>query len=176
MALACAMAFCSCSKEDDTIGDGTSQGEQPGGEDDGLPPGMREDVFTVTLPQAGALPSLISPEDKYRITELKVVGDINGTDFRLLRDMTGRDENGNPTQGVLGYLDLTEANIVAGGTPYYKDEITENNTLGTNAFFQCGALTAIFLPDGLNFGDGGTMTMEQKEGLPMESLPDVRVC
>lgn len=168
VALVCSMALCSCSKEDDTIGDGTPQGEQPGGEDNELPPGMREDVFTVTLPQAGALPSLISPEDKYRITELKVVGDINGTDFRLLRDMAGRDENGAPTQGVLGYLDLSEANVVAGGTPYYKDEITDNNGLGSHAFFQCGALTTIFLPDGLSF-EGGSFDYGM-EGEPTDGV------
>ena len=71
--------------------------------------------ITVTLLQAGTLPDQISDAEKYQITDLKVVGDINGTDLRLIRDMAGRDANGDETAGKLAILDLSGANIVAGG-------------------------------------------------------------
>lgn len=71
--------------------------------------------ITVTLLQAGTLPDQISDAEKYQITDLKVVGDINGTDLRLIRDMAGRDANGDETAGKLAILDMSEANIVEGG-------------------------------------------------------------
>ena len=71
--------------------------------------------ITVTLLTAGTLPDQISDTEKYQITNLKVVGDINGTDLRLIREMAGRDGDGNETVGKLAILDLSEANIVRGG-------------------------------------------------------------
>ena len=99
--------------------------------------------ITVKLETAGTLPDKISDSDKYRITNLKIIGDINGTDFRLLRDMAGRDCLGDSTAGKLAVLDLKEAKIVSGGdTVYY----TADNVLGANAFSGCGSLTNISIP------------------------------
>lgn len=44
---------------------------------------------TITLEQPGTLSQEISASDKYRITNLKVKGDINGTDLGFLREMAG---------------------------------------------------------------------------------------
>lgn len=77
---------------------------------------------TIKLDKAGTLPDKISDSEKYTITSLKVIGDINGTDLRLLRDMSGQDVNGCETSGKLADLDLSEAKIVSGGDCYLGGE------------------------------------------------------
>ncbi|WP_288317728.1 leucine-rich repeat protein [Xylanibacter caecicola] len=67
---------------------------------------------------AGNLEKLISKTDRYCIKELKVVGEINGSDIRVLRDMMGSMDNEDRARGVLEYLDLSDARIVSGGKPY----------------------------------------------------------
>ena len=71
--------------------------------------------ITIKLDKAGTLPNQISSTEKYLITNLKVVGEINGTDMCLIRDMAGRDFEGKETSGKLSKLDLSEAKIVEGG-------------------------------------------------------------
>ncbi len=40
--------------------------------------------------------------EKYLITNLKIVGKINGTDLKFIREMAGRDFNGEkPTENCL---------------------------------------------------------------------------
>ena len=56
--------------------------------------------------------------------------------------MAGRKEDGTATTGKLTYLDLTEANIAAGGDYYYMLKsgtkfYTENNVAGGYMFYQC---------------------------------------
>ena len=50
--------------------------------------------ITITLDSAGTLSSKISNADKYRITNLKIIGEINGTDLRIIREMAGRNNRG----------------------------------------------------------------------------------
>ena len=52
---------------------------------------------TITLDEAGTLPDKISSADKYRITNLKIIGEINGTDLKMIRNMAR-------TQGKLSIL------------------------------------------------------------------------
>lgn len=75
--------------------------------------------ITIKLDKAGSLPDKISDDEKYKITNLKIVGEINGTDWILIRDMAGRDRVGNATKGMLSFLDLSETKIVKGGGCYY---------------------------------------------------------
>ena len=44
---------------------------------------------TVNVEKAGTLSEQIGDDMKYQITSLKVTGQLNGTDFVLLRDMAG---------------------------------------------------------------------------------------
>ena len=44
---------------------------------------------TIHVATAGTLPNLILESEKYTIEELTLTGELNGTDFRLLRDMAG---------------------------------------------------------------------------------------
>ncbi len=73
---------------------------------------------TIHVATAGTLPNLISESEKYTIEELTLTGELNGTDFRLLRDMAGNNYLGEITPGKLRFLDLSGARIVAGGEKY----------------------------------------------------------
>ena len=93
--------------------------------------------ITLKLDEAGTLPDKISANEKNLITNLKIVGKINGTDLKFIREMAGRDFNGEKTDGKLSILDLSEAKIVAGGDAYFqssKNYYTSNDKLGNYVF------------------------------------------
>ncbi len=100
----------------------------------------------VTLTTAGTLSEKIASDQKYTITSLKVSGPINGTDVRYLREMAGKDYEGNSTDGQLVELDLSGASIVYGGENYYSSYCTENDVLGSFTFMYC-KLTSIKIPN-----------------------------
>ena len=114
--------------------------------------GLITKQMTIELNKAGTLPDRISESKKYLITNLKIVGEVNGTDLKFIREMAGRDVNGEKTDGKLSILDLSEAKIVAGGSAYvrYSDnEYTSNDKLGDYAFWGCSGLTSLTLPSGV---------------------------
>ena len=106
--------------------------------------------ITLKLDEAGTLPDRIGENQKYLITNLKIVGKINGTDLKFIREMAGRDFNGGKTDGKLSILDLSDAKIVEGGSPYtwdkYGDKFTSNDKLGDGAFSGCSGLTSLTIP------------------------------
>ena len=75
--------------------------------------------ITIKLEKAGTLPDKIGSSKKYKITNLKIIGEINGTDLNMIREMAGRTAFSNYTDGKLSVLDLSEAKIVEGGGYYY---------------------------------------------------------
>ena len=114
--------------------------------------------ITIKLDKAGTLPNRIGSSKQYKITNLKIVGEINGTDLRLIRDMAGRAVDGNDTtNGKLSVLDLSEAKIVSGGDYYWGDYYpggsrcyyTSNDEIGAYAFRGCSGLTSLTLPSGV---------------------------
>ena len=109
--------------------------------------------ITTQVDEAGTLPSKISASEKYLITNLKIVGKINGTDLKFIREMAGRDFNREKTDGKLSILDLSGAKIVAGGDAYisYNSlcKYTNNDKLGDFAFEGCSGLTNLTLPSGV---------------------------
>ena len=110
--------------------------------------------ITLKLTEAGTLPNKIGSSKKDLITNLKIIGEINGTDLRFIREMAGRDAEGNSTSGNLSVLDLSEARIVKGGDYYYsyyrsyrkKDCTTSNDIIGEHAFKGCSSLTSVNIP------------------------------
>ena len=107
--------------------------------------------ITIKLDKAGTLPYKISANEKYLITNLKIVGKINGTDLKFIREMAGCDFNGKETDGKLSILDLSDAKIVEGGSAYYSDRddgfiCTSNDKLGDYVFNGCSGLTSLTLP------------------------------
>lgn len=101
----------------------------------------------VVVTQAGMLQQALSEEEKYLFTELSIAGPLNGTDLRLLRDMMGKDTEGNNTPGQLETLDLTDATIVAGGDSYDGHHYTTLHTVGSGLFAECSHLKRLILPD-----------------------------
>ena len=112
--------------------------------------GLITKQITLKLNEAGTLPNMISESQKYLITNLKIVGKINGTDLKFIREMAGRDFNMEKTDGKLSILDLSEAKIVAGGSAYvsyYGDtKYTSNDELGYYVFEGCCGLTSLTIP------------------------------
>ena len=97
--------------------------------------------ITIQLKKAGTLPDRIASSKKYKITNLKIIGEINGTDLSMIRDMAIYEK--------LSVLDLSEAKIVEGGNCYYKDYYTSNDVIGSYAFQDCYGLTSLTLPAGI---------------------------
>jgi len=106
--------------------------------------------ITLKLTEAGTLPNKIGIGEKILVTNLKIIGEINGTDLRFIREMAGSDVKGNSTSGNLSVLDLSEAKFVAGGDYYYKDYedgcYTSNDIIGKYAFRDCKSLTSVNIP------------------------------
>ena len=116
--------------------------------------------ITIKLDKAGTLPNKIASSEMYKITNLKIIGEINGTDWNMIREMAGRNYQESSTEGNLSVLDLSEAKIVAGGDDYYYDNLfnnkvyTSNDEIGEYAFAYCRGLTSLTLPAGItSIGD-----------------------
>ena len=112
--------------------------------------------ITIKLEKAGTLPDRIASSKKNKITNLKIIGEINGTDLRMIREMAGSNSNGNSTDGKLSVLDLSEAKIVKGGDCYLNNgyDYTSNDVIGSRAFLGCSGLTSLTLPaDITSIGD-----------------------
>jgi hypothetical protein len=109
---------------------------------------------SVNVTTAGTLSTLIDPAKKLLITDLTVTGPLNGTDIRYIREMAGRNVEGKPTDGKLLNLDLSGANIVAGGDCYLSHPsnnlVTEKDWISIYMFQGCIGLKTIKLPTTLS--------------------------
>ena len=75
----------------------------------------------------GWLSSKIPFKDQASVQNLTVTGYINGTDVKFIKELINNRQ--------LSHLDLSDANIVAGGEAYYASyKITEDNTIGSYMF------------------------------------------
>ena len=127
--------------------------------------------ITIKLEKAGTLPDKIGSSKKYKITNLKIIGEINGTDLRMIREMA----KGNSIDGKLCVLDLSEAKIVEGGDWYYHENYidnyyTHNDEIGGYAFHGCSGLRSLNLPAGITWI--GSHAFEFCSGLTSLNLPD----
>lgn len=127
--------------------------------------GLITDQVIIDNIVAGTLSQRISSDEKYLITNLKINGQINGTDLGFIREMAGRSvkgedmESGKKTEGKLSILDLSDAKIVSGGDPYYQEYdymedrydnyFTKDNEIGYKTFWYCDVLTSVTLPSSL---------------------------
>lgn len=90
----------------------------------------------------GWLSSKIPFKDQASVQNLTVTGYINGTDVKFIRELMNNRQ--------LSHLDLSDANIIAGGDVYYIDwndhsyTIDEDNTIGGGMFR--GKLKYLSLP------------------------------
>lgn len=118
--------------------------------------GLITKQITIKLEKAGTLPDKIGSTKKFQITNLKIIGEINGTDLRMIREMAGCNWFREFTEGKLAILDLSEAKIVSGGDSYINygaesgGKIYYINDDGTApfVFYKCSSLTSVSLPSG----------------------------
>ena len=140
-------------------------------DDDGL---ITKQII-VKLEKAGTLPDRIGSTKRNKITNLKIIGEINGSDWSVIRYMAGRDYYDSESDGKLAILDLSETKIVSGGgrylyDDYYRDYFyTHDNELGSRAFYNCSGLTSLSLPSGIT--SIGWEAFSGCSGLTSLSLP-----
>ena len=81
------------------------------------------------MAEAGTLASKVGSADKYKITNLKLTGNLNVEDMKFIREMAGcyYDENGSKYDGHLQHLDLADAKFVGDESfdAYYPDPVHE---------------------------------------------------
>ena len=122
--------------------------------------------ITINLEKAGTLPDRIASSKKYKITNLKIIGEINGTDLKMIREMAG----GNDPDGRLSVLDLSKAKIVEDGDGCYDYyDITSNDVIDFCAFRGCRSLTSLTLPAGIT--SIGSYAFDDCSGLTSLTLP-----
>ena len=131
--------------------------------------------ITIKLDKAGTLPDKIGSSKKNLITKLKIVGEVNGTDWCFIREMAGSGYDGKSTEGKLSVLDLSEAKIVEGGDYYYSSftdykVYTSNDEIGEYAFHDCSGLTSLTLPAGIT--SIGSRAFSYCHELTSLTLPD----
>lgn len=97
-----------------------------------LPLLTKAEVFHVS--PAGSLSSLVGNSTN-SISELTVTGELNGSDFKVIREMK-----------KLATLDMSDARIVAGGDYYYTTYKCLANTIGTYLFAENTVIQKVFLP------------------------------
>ena len=90
---------------------------------------------------AGDLVNRIPSEIIRFVTSLTITGAVNGSDIRLIRELS--------STGSLMYLDLQNARIVEGGEYYYKEYQTQNDVIGESMFYDCDVLKHITLPSSI---------------------------
>ena len=111
--------------------------------------GLITKQITIKLDKAGTLPNRISSSKKYLITNLKIVGEVNGKDLCFIREMAGCDFYMKKTDGKLSILDLSDAKIVKSNDSYVwdgGDQNGSNDELGISVFNGCSVLTSVTIP------------------------------
>ena len=137
--------------------------------------GLITKQITVKLEKAGTLRDKIGSTKRDKITNLKIIGEINGSDWSVIRYMASRDYYDSESDGKLAILDLSETKIVSGGGRYLYDDYyidyfyTHDNELGSRAFYNCSGLTSLSLPSGIT--SIGWEAFSGCSGLTSLSLP-----
>lgn len=111
----------------------------------------------VMLIEAGTLREIIGEGDMSQIEELAVSGPLNGSDFRILREMMGCAVGGQSTGGRLRMLDLTDTSIVSGGDSYDGSHYTKQDVLGVGMLADCFFLEEVKLPYSLTEIEKGAL-------------------
>ena len=112
---------------------------------------------SITITNAGTLKQSLSSADAMELTSLTIVGPVNGTDLKYIRELAGSDNVGKETLGKLTKLDLSAAQLVKGGeAPFIYEgtpcEMTSDNAVPSYGFGYC-KLKEILLPDNItSFG------------------------
>lgn len=96
---------------------------------------------------AGTLSALIPIDNIYGIETMKISGNLNGSDFLTLRKMSGKDENGNNTAGILKDIDMSGILLSLGGDVYCENYTITDNTAFPNHGMYNTKLESVVLPN-----------------------------
>lgn len=124
----------------------------------------------LNIEEPGTLSTMIADNRKYQIKNLRLTGFLNGTDICFLREMSGSDNIGNSTPGVLETLDISGCTIVEGGRSYYKSSRTTDYVVGDYMFYNCKSLTTLHLPN--NSVRIGNNSLADCDRLSVISIPN----
>lgn len=106
----------------------------------------------INVEKAGTLSTLVGDDRKFRITNLKLSGELNGEDIKWLREMAGNGTTNGAvaiptTDGKLPKLDMTDATLLSSYDFYLGSERIENdNEIGRGMFTRCTTLVSVKLP------------------------------
>ena len=103
-----------------------------------------DQALVVTSP--GTLAETMGADEKYTFETLRISGPLNGTDFRFIRDLLGRNIDGETTPGRLKSLDLTDATVHSGGMSFDGSHFTSDHTISIGLFAYCTQLSELQLP------------------------------
>ena len=130
--------------------------------------------ITIKLDKAGTLSDRIGYNKMYKITNLKIIGEINGADWCHIKNMAGYRND----EGKLSVLDLSEVKIVGGADSYpgnyyngsdHSYYFNYDDRLGDYAFEGCGGLTSLKIPS--NVTSIGGHAFEGCSGLTSLEFP-----
>lgn len=124
----------------------------------------------LNVDEPGSLSTMIAENRKYQIKNLRLTGNLNGTDINFIREMAGSDSYGNTTPGVLEILDISGCTIVSGGRSYYQSNRTSDYTIGNYMFYNCKVLTTLRVPD--NSTSIGNSAFADCDRLSVLSIPN----
>jgi len=124
----------------------------------------------LNVDEPGMLSSMIAENRKYQIKNLRLTGNLNGTDVNFIREMAGSDSYGNSTPGVLETLDISGCTIVSGGRSYYQSNRTSEYVVGNYMFYNCKVLTTLRLPE--NSVSIGNSAFADCDRLSVLSIPN----
>ena len=140
----------------------------------------------VHVATAGTLSNYISEDEKYLIEELTLTGELNGSDFILIRDMAGIesyyfDTDWGPeiseTDGRLKTLDISNAAIVGDGSVYFVEAedfggyflYIQENCISRKLFFRT-KLESIIIPHNVTRIEG--FAFDDCYGLTSITIPN----
>ena len=131
--------------------------------------------ITIKLDKAGTLSDRIGYNKMYKITNLKIIGEINGADWCHIKNMAGYRND----EGKLSVLDLSEVKIVGGADSYpgnyyngsdHSYYFNYDDRLGDYAFEGCGGLTSLKIPSNVtSIGEGAFKKCSGLTSLTLES-------
>ena len=131
--------------------------------------------ITIKLDKAGTLSDRIGYNKMYKITNLKIIGEINGADWCHIKNMAGYRND----EGKLSVLDLSEVKIVGGADSYpgnyyngsdHSYYFNYDDRLGSYAFEGCGGLTSLKIPSNVtSIGEGAFKKCSGLTSLTLES-------
>ncbi|MBQ9285873.1 MAG: leucine-rich repeat protein [Bacteroidaceae bacterium] len=112
---------------------------------------------TVWLNTAGTLADSLSAQ----VIKATIGGTVNSSDFKYMRELIA--------DGNLASIDLSEASIKSGGTPYLDNYRTATNAIGQQVFHGFTQLIAIKLPEKITRIDANAFS---NSGLKEIEIPD----